>query len=76
MKPDHMRLAQPAGGRGDPQVAVLRVGAQAVGLEVGLVQVADGEDLGRRGGRSACGAAAFALRRGRACPPSGRGWGG
>ncbi len=44
---DDVRLAQAAGGGGDSEVTILSVSAQAVGLEVFLVQVADGEVLRR-----------------------------
>ena len=40
-----MRLRQTVGGLGDAEIAILRVGAQAVGLEILFAVVADGDAL-------------------------------
>ena len=54
-QPDDVRPTQPAGREGDPEVAILRIGAQTVGFEIGLVQMADREGLHTAGGLQACG---------------------
>ena len=42
-----MRLREAVGGIGKAEVAVLRVGAQAVGLEILVTMMADGDALFR-----------------------------
>ena len=40
-----MRLRQAVGGVRNPEVAILRIGAQAVGLEILFAVMADGDAL-------------------------------
>ena len=62
-----MRLRQAVAGGGDTEVAIMRVAAQAVGFEILLAIVADGDTLLRTTRRLGCrkparGRAIFALR--------------
>ena len=53
-QPDHMGLRQAMGRAGDAEVAILRVGAQAVGLKILLAIMADGNALLRTAWLGGC----------------------
>lgn len=46
-QPDHVRLREAARRIGKPEIAVMRVGTQAVGLEILVAIMADGNALVR-----------------------------